>query len=108
MSNEEKKRTAPAATGNGPSNPDEGHKRIIAPDSLEAQAMKAIAQIQEEQDKKAMGKIARAFTKEEWHVVLRQAPAQVLADELALRATHGEKIAKRMAEVYEEEDKKWR
>lgn len=103
-----KKWTAPAATGNGPSNPDEGHGRIIAPDSMEAQAMQAIRKLQEEQDHKAMRTIAKAFTREEWHDVLSIAPAQILADELAKRATKGETIARRMTQVYEEETKEWK
>ena len=105
---EEQKWTAPAATGNGPSNPKQGYTRIVTPNSMEEQAMKAIEKMQDEQDQKAMANIAKAFTREEWHNILRIAPAQVLADELAKRATHGERVARRMAEVYEEEQQKWK
>lgn len=106
--NNEKKRTAPAATGNGPSNPDEGHARIIAPDSLEAQAMKALQKAQEEQDRRAMGDIAKAFTREEWQIVLHEVPTKVLLAELDKRATRGEELTKKMVAIYEEETAKWK
>lgn len=59
--------------------------------------------MQEEQDREALKKICKAFKADEWKTVLSVCPPQALASELVDRATNGERIMKRMREVWDEQ-----
>lgn len=60
-----------------------------------------LAKAQEMQDKEAFKKICKAFTKNEWEIVLSTVPSSFLANELVRRAEMGGEAIKKMKEVYD-------
>ena len=60
-----------------------------------------IAKAQELQDREAFKQICRAFTKEEWQIVMATVPSKMLANELVRRAELGGEAIKKMKEVYD-------
>lgn len=62
---------------------------------------KYLSKAQEQHDRDEFKKICKAFTEEEWQIVLSVIPTQVIAKELVRRAELGAQAVKKIQEAYD-------
>lgn len=60
-----------------------------------------LAKAEEARDRDAFAQICRAFTQDEWQIVLNTVPSKALANELVRRAELGGQAIKKIQEAYD-------
>jgi len=60
-----------------------------------------LTKAQEQHDRDEFKKICKAFTEDEWNIVLSVIPSKIIAKELVRRAEKGTEAIKKMQEAYE-------